>query len=246
MVEVTDFKDIKRNKNWCVLLYGKPGTGKTSSVKNLNGRTAVLSLDDSSKVLEGLTNGTNFKIDQTKPSEELDAFMKNNFPKIQKDYDNLVIDNVSSLQSSWFAEMGRKSKNGISNEIQDYGKWTNYFNRLMSAFYNFNGNLLITAWEQQKPITTASGQMFNQYYPAIRDNVVDTISGLVDVVGRVIINPKTGNRGVILQGDDGVYAKNRLDDRTASTIDNLFKFGSDENGVSTISTPTRPSESSEK
>ena len=158
--------------------------------------------------------------------------MKNNFPKIQKDYDNLVIDNVSSLQSDWFAEMGRKSKNGISNEIQDYGRWTNYFNRLMSAFYNFNGNLLITAWEQQKPITTASGQMFNQYYPAIRDNVVDTISGLVDVVGRVIINPKTGNRGVILQGDDGVYAKNRLDDRTASTIDDLFKFGSDENDVS--------------
>lgn len=246
MVEVTDFKDIKRNKNWRVLLYGKPGTGKTSSVKNLNGRTAVLSLDDSSKVLEGLTNGTNFKIDQTKPTKELGEFMKNNFPKIQKDYDNLVIDNVSSLQSDWFAEMGRKSKNGISNEIQDYGRWTNYFNRLMSAFYNFNGNLLITAWEQQKPITTAGGQMFNQYYPAIRDNVVDTISGLVDVVGRVIINPKTGNRGVILQGDDGVYAKNRLDGRTASTIDDLFEFGSDENGVSTISTPTRPSESSQK
>lgn len=246
MVEVTDFKDIKRNKNWRVLLYGKPGTGKTSSIKNLKGKTAVLSLDDSSKVLEGLKNGTNFKIDQTKPSEELDEFMKNNYPQIQGDYDNLVIDNVSSLQSDWFAEMGRNSKNGISNEIQDYGRWTNYFNRLMSAFYNFKGNLLITAWEQQKPITTASGQTFNQYYPAIRDNVVDTISGLVDVVGRVIINPKTGNRGVILQGDDGVYAKNRLDERSASTIDDLFKFGSDKDGVQPVSVAKETSKPSTK
>lgn len=246
MVEVTDFKDIKRNKNWRILLYGKPGTGKTSSIKNLKGKTAVLSLDDSSKVLEGLKNGTNFKIDQTKPSEELDEFMKNNYPQIQSDYDNLVIDNVSSLQSDWFAEMGRNSKNGISNEIQDYGRWTNYFNRLMSAFYNFNGNLLITAWEQQKPITTASGQTFNQYYPAIRDNVVDTISGLVDVVGRVIINPKTGNRGVILQGDDGVYAKNRLDERSASTIDDLFKFGSDKDGVQPVSVAKETSKPSTK
>lgn len=230
-MEITDFKDIKRNQKWRVLLYGKPGTGKTSSIKHLKGKTAILSLDDSSKVLEGLSNGTNFKIDQSKPSEDITKFIKDCYPQIVKDYDNLVIDNVSSLQSDWFAEMGRKSKNGISNEIQDYGRWTNYFNRLMSEFYNFPGNVLITAWEQQKQINTASGQMFNQYYPAIRDSVVDTISGLVDVVGRVIISPKTGNRGVILEGDDGTYAKNRLDSRKNCSIDKLFEFGSEQDDV---------------
>ena len=33
--------------------------------------------------------------------------------------------------------------------------------------------------------------------------------GLTDVVGRVVVNEKTGNRGCILEGSEGVYAKNR-------------------------------------
>ena len=47
---------IDRTKNWRVLIYGKPGVGKTSAIRNLDGKTLVLDLDDSSKVLAGLPN----------------------------------------------------------------------------------------------------------------------------------------------------------------------------------------------
>ncbi len=45
------------------------------------------------------------------------------------------------------------------------------------------------------------------------------------MVGRLIINPKTNGRGVMLQGNDSIYAKNRLDNRTMCAAKDLFMFG---------------------
>ena len=61
--------------------------------------------------------------------------------------------------------------------------------------------------------------------PEIRDKVRDGLLGLADVVGRVFVNPKTGGRGAILEGNDAVYAKNRIDDRKFVPIEKLFGFG---------------------
>ena len=95
---------------------------------------------------------------------------------------------------------------------------------MISAIYKYPVNILVTAWEKQVPIVTASGQQFNQYAPNIRDNVRDTFMGLTDVVGRVMINPEDGSRWVVLEGDEGTYAKNRLDHRTSCKAEDLFTF----------------------
>ncbi|EGF47542.1 phage helicase [Lacticaseibacillus rhamnosus MTCC 5462] len=122
--------------------------------------------------------------------------------------------------------MGRHSKNGIGNELQDYSRWTNYFARVMTTVYmDADVNVLTTAWEDTREITSDTGQSFSQYAPLIRNSVRDGLLGLADVVGRVVINPKTNNRGVILAGSDAIFAKNRLDERTVSAIEDLFKFG---------------------
>ncbi len=68
-------KNIKRNKNWRVIIYSKPGVGKTSSIKYLKGKTLVLDLDNSSKVLEGLDVDV-IQFDRSKPEEELIEFLK--------------------------------------------------------------------------------------------------------------------------------------------------------------------------
>jgi phage nucleotide-binding protein len=85
-------------------------------------------------------------------------------------------------------------------------------------------NVFLTAWEDTNEITHESGQIITQYVPQIRKQVLNQLLGLTDVVGRIKINEKTGNRGVILQGNDGVYAKNRLDERVACPIEELFLF----------------------
>lgn len=219
-----DFKDISRTDNWRVALYGKPGVGKTTAIKYLNGRTLHLVFDDSGKVLGGLNlEGTSLVMDQEHPSDEI-AEMIVRAQKEAGNYDNLVLDNISAFEKNWFIEQGRKSKNGISNEIQNYNTWTNYFIRIINAFYSLEYNILVTAWENQNPVTTDSGQTFEQYGPQIRDSVRNTFMGLSDVVGRMVAKP-SGERGVILEGNDGVFAKNRLDERKGCRIEDLFKWG---------------------
>lgn len=225
MQPIQHAKSLSRTKNWRVLIYGKPGVGKTTAIRYMPGKTLVLDLDDSSKVLSGADKIDVQPFDRTKPMVEMNEFMTHLKENV-KGYDNLVVDNVSAFEKDWFVEAGRKSTNGIGNEIQDYGRWTNYFARVMTTiFMNADLNVLVTAWENTRDITAASGQAFSQYAPAIRDSVRDGLLGLTDVVGRLIVNAKTGGRGVILEGTDAVFAKNRLDSRNAASIETLFSFG---------------------
>lgn len=208
--------------NWRICIYGKPGVGKTTAIKNLKGKTYILDLDNSTKVLAG-QNIDIFNFDRNKPQSEIVEFL-NSLSEIEQEYDNLVIDNISSFEKDWFIERGKNSKSKINNEIQDYSAWNNYFPRVISAIYRANINVLITAWENQVPFTTIEGQQFMQYQPEIRDGVRDMFMGLTDIVGRLMINPKTNSRGVILQGNDGIFAKNRLDNRESCKVEELFDF----------------------
>ena len=230
-MKITKATDISRTQYWRVLLYGKPGLGKTSAVKGLTGITLVLSLDNSHKVLSGIPNIDVRTIDdeglesfnRNEPIEDINVFLKE-LDVVIGDYDNLVIDNVTSFQSDWLIERGRSSKGGIRNEIQDYGDWTNYFLRIMTKIYGLPINVYVTAWEDTQEISLEDGRVITQFVPKIRKQVLSELLGWTDVVGRIKVNPNTGNRGAILEGNDGVYAKNRIDSRTACPIDELFKF----------------------
>lgn len=220
---IHSLKNTSKTDTYRVALYGKPGVGKTSAAKYMPGKTLIIPFDNSEKVLGGLDVDTE-TFDKRYTNDELERLIKE-LPGVIDNYDNLVLDNISALEKSWFIEQGRNSKSGIRNELQDYSGWTNYFIRLIDAFYNFPINILVTAWEDQYEIQTPSGQSFNQFSPMIRNSVRSTFMGLTDVVGRLMINPSTGNRGVILVGDDSIYAKNRLDSRKSCSVEDLFKWG---------------------
>lgn len=221
-MEVKNMKDAQRTANWRICIYGKPGIGKTSLVKHLPGKTLVLSMDNSAKVLAG-TDVDVIDFDRVHPDEDITEFIRE-LPQLITKYSNLVIDNISSFERDWFVERGRKTKSGINNELQDYSAWTNYFTRAISSIYNHPINILVTAWEKQVPITTTTGQQFSQFAPEIRDNVRDVFMGLTDIVGRMLIKADDGTRGIILEGNDGVYAKNRLDQRQGCKAEELFNF----------------------
>ncbi|MGK1749733.1 AAA family ATPase, partial [Klebsiella pneumoniae] len=178
-MKITKATDISETQYWRVLLYGKPGLGKTSAVKGLTGRTLVLSLDNSHKVLSGIPNIDVRTIDdeglesfnRNEPIEDINIFLKE-LDVVINDYDNLVIDNVTSFQSDWLIERGRSSKGGIRNEIQDYGDWTNYFLRIMTKIYGLPINVYVTAWEDTQEISLEDGRVITQFVPKIRKQVL--------------------------------------------------------------------------
>lgn len=223
-LEIKKATEISRTHEWRVLLYGKPGLGKTSAIKGLTGKVLVLDLDGSSRVLAGLKDVDVISFNRENPIQSMKEFL-DEARGILKGYQTLVIDNITAFEKDWFVARGLKSKNGIRNEIQDYGDYTNYFLRLITMIYSFPINIYVTAWEDKRDIDLEDGTKLTEYIPQVRNQVLNQLLGLTDVVGRIQVNPATHGRGAILEGSDGVYAKNRLDDRTACKIEDLFKFG---------------------
>ncbi|MGO2657275.1 MAG: AAA family ATPase [Lactococcus lactis] len=223
-IKITKATDINRTENWRVLLYGKPGLGKTSAIKGLAGKTLVLDLDGSSRVLAGLKNVDVISFNREEPIQSMKEFL-NESKNLINGYSTLVIDNLTAFEKDWFVARGLNSKNGIRNEIQDYGDYTNYFLRLISKIYSLPINIYATAWESKRDIDLEDGTKLTEYIPDVRNQVLNQLLGLTDVVGRIQVNPATHGRGAILEGSDGVYAKNRLDERIACKIEDLFKFG---------------------
>ena len=82
----------------------------------------------------------------------------------------------------------------------------------------------MTAWEAQNKITDPSGQEFMQYGPDIRYSPRDYLMGNCDVVARMVQKPQSGERGLIMQGSIDTYAKNRLDNRQGSKVEDFFEI----------------------
>ena len=55
-MKITNASNIELTRNWRILIYGKPGLGKTTLIKQLKGKTLVLALDNSQRVLAGSEN----------------------------------------------------------------------------------------------------------------------------------------------------------------------------------------------
>lgn len=216
---IVKFDDTVKPK-WRVFVYGKPGTGKTTLASKIPGKSFILSLDQSYMRVEGMKGKDIWSLDQNNPIEDINDFVESFNPE---GYDNLIVDNITTLQKTWFVEKAKETGNGLDNKIQHYGEFTNYCIRLFAKIFSYPLNVFVTAHETQIEFTNAEGQTFEQYAPDVRAGARDHIMGLCDIVGRMAINPKTGGRGVILVGNDGVFAKNCWDDRTACPADELFK-----------------------
>lgn len=222
-MEFMETVDMKKDERFCMLLYAKPGGGKTSTVKYLQGRTLLVDIDGSGKVLSGVPNITRVTINPEKPADELVQFYAYAKANIQQ-YDNIVIDNLSHYTKLWLMEKGKNTKSG-QPEIQHYGVFDNHLLNIVETFKALDANIIFTAWETTREIQLENLQIYHQFLPDIRDKIVNHIMGIIPVVGRLVRNTETKARGFLLSESNGTFAKNQLDNREFALQEDIFKIG---------------------
>jgi phage nucleotide-binding protein len=211
MVQITNANDIQTNKA-TYLLYGPPGMGKTSTIKYLPGKTLVLDVDRTSRVLKGKENIDIAYVDNTDTWEfwgKLIVELENNYKGV---YDNIVVDNISELERCLLSDLGSKGKNKGVPSQGDYQYMQFRIVNSLRYMKNLGANLIWTAWESDDLYIDSSGQQYNRSYPQINRKIMNNVLGLCDVVGRLLIN-SDGERGFILSATNSTYAKNQIDDR---------------------------------
>ncbi|ESV55135.1 DNA-binding protein [Streptococcus agalactiae LMG 14747] len=230
-MKITKATELEKGKNFSALIYAPPGSGKTTTIKYLPGKTLVIDVDRTTNVLAGEPNIDIVYADINDVEVGFAQMLEEIHDNYIEDYDNIVIDNISELEQAWLGEKAKKSKTkdgramGIP-EMGDYNKFSFYLPNLIRYVNSWEGvNKVYTAWETTRQIETSSGQLYNQFIPQIREKIITNIMGLVNIVGRLVINEETGGRGFILQPSNGTFAKNQLSDAKFAKQEDIWKVG---------------------
>ncbi|MFI3124827.1 AAA family ATPase [Streptococcus suis] len=223
-MKITKATDITLNDS-CYLIYGNPGFGKTSALKYIPGKTLVIDIDKSSKVLNGCENISIAEVDTHKIWDEWLNVVKDLLKGAAEPFDTIVVDNVSELFRACLANLGREGKNHRVPSQADYQRVDFTILDSLRALLQLKKRIVFTAWETSDQWTDENGMIYNRAMPDIRSKILNNFLGLTDVVARLVKKTTEDGeevRGFILQPSASVYAKNRLDDRKGCKVDELF------------------------
>ncbi|MBG9501141.1 DNA-binding protein [Bacillus thuringiensis] len=218
-MEITNGAQITKSKKAKIIIYSKPGNGKTTVAGLLPGKTLVLDIDGTSQVLSGYDNVDVARINGEHPHDSILQFYALAKANITQ-YDNIFLDNLTHYQKLWLLKKGENTKSGMP-ELKDYALLDNHLLKVVETFNSLDANVIFTAWETTRNIIHDDGQQYTQFIPDIRDKIVNHIMGIVHVVGQ-LVKKADGTRGFVLEGNQSVFAKNHLDTRLGCIQEELI------------------------
>lgn len=207
------------------LLYAPPGTGKTHTLNFLEGRTLYISIDKTEQPLKGNANVDVLNFNTHDAWEEWRRLISWLGKADLSGYDNIAFDNMSELFRSMLGSLGREGKNNRVPEMRHYQQIDFFIIDSIRFISNLGKLVVYTAWEITDEFHTEGGQTFSRSFPDLRDKIMNNFMGLMQVVGKLAKNPRTGNRGFILEPSNTIFAKNQLDERKFCRQEDIFKVG---------------------
>ena len=237
--KITNATELKNSKG-TYLIYGTPGMGKTTALKYLPGKTLVLDVDRTSKVLKGCKYIDIIEVDNINTWDFWEQLILELYKNYKGKYDNIAVDNVSELERCILSDLGSKGRNKGVPSQGDYQYMQFRLVNSLRYMKNLDCNIIWTAWETTDLYTTADGQQFNRTYPQINGKILNNVLGLCDVVARLMINGE-GQRGFVMSATNSIFAKNQLDDRKGCLQHELILAGDaiDEKSKTISAGPTK-------
>lgn len=174
--KITNAADLKNSKG-TYLIYGAPGMGKTTALKYLPGKTLVLDVDRTSKVLKGCKNIDIIEVDNINTWDFWEKLIIELYNNYRSKYDNIAVDNVSELERCILSDLGSKGRNKGVPSQGDYQYMQFRLVNSLRYMKNLDCNIIWTAWETTDLYTTAEGQQFNRTYPQINGKILNNVLG---------------------------------------------------------------------
>ena len=234
-MKLTDL--VKEKQPFTALLYCAPGVGKSTALgligEKSKGKTLVLDVDrtfvptmakdevvhDFSKFEVLQVDNINTWTDWTKKLSDLKAAKEAG--KLTE-YENICVDNISELERCILSDLGRQGKNKGVPAQADYQYMQFKLMDSLRFMKSLGLNVIWTAWETTEDYVTIDGTCYTRSYPKISKKIVDNVCGLCEIVGKIIVN-KDGERGVVMEATQNIYAKNQIDTRKICNVKEFIK-----------------------
>lgn len=234
-MKLTDL--VKEKQPFTALLYCAPGVGKSTALgligEKSKGKTLVLDVDrtfvptmakdevvhDFSKFEVLQVDNINTWTDWTKKLTDLKAAKESG--KLTE-YENICVDNISELERCILSDLGRQGKNKGVPAQADYQYMQFKLMDSLRFMKSLGLNVIWTAWETTEDYVTLDGTCYTRSYPKISKKIVDNVCGLCEIVGKIIVN-KDGERGVVMEATQNIYAKNQIDTRKICNVKEFIK-----------------------
>ena len=212
-------RDISLNKRKRVWIYGGSFSGKTTFADkfpdpimfNTDGNTANITAQCIHIKDEVKTNGR--MIDRKYAWEIFKEYLTLLEAK-QNDFKTVVFDLVEGLYE--YCRSYIFAKEGIEHESdQGFGKGyalvEKEFVDVMKRVCNldYDNIILISRETNNTNVTKKGGESISVIKPDLRDKISNTLTGMVDLVGRVIVDNDT-NRKLSFKNDEYVFGGGRL------------------------------------
>ena len=234
-MKLTDL--VKEKQPFTALLYCAPGVGKSTALgligEKSKGKTLVLDVDrtfvptmakdevvhDFSKFEVLQVDNINTWTDWTKKLTDLEVAKEAG--KLTE-YENICVDNISELERCILSDLGRQGKNKGVPAQADYQYMQFKLMDSLRFMKSLGLNVIWTAWETTEDYVTIEGTCYTRSYPKISKKIVDNVCGLCEIVGKIIVN-KDGERGVVMEATQNIYAKNQIDTRKICNVKEFIK-----------------------
>lgn len=217
IINADQINDVKQ----MYLVFGEPGTGKTSAIKNLPGKTIYVSIDGTEGVLKK-DHPQEMKVvvlekeDVANITGRFDLLLTTIERKYLNAVDNIVFDNISYLQDLVMNQIKGSAKDGR----MDWLKMQELIRSWVIRIRSWNKRIYMTGWEEMVSAYDDSGNEVTLYDIKLNGKLRSSIKGLFTVVGRAFVYK---DQWLIQLAPDGRHlVKNQLDKRKFCRVDELF------------------------
>ena len=202
-------------------IYRDEGTGKTSLLKQFNGKKIIYSFDMSTNPLRGQED-TDFRIFESSDAPNIQNLVSGFLGKDIKSnkYQVVCLDNISSLQNLVLENIDNASK----DNRQNYQKLQLWFRSMAMFLRQSNITIYATAHQVDNGAGGLTGA--GRYSADMNEKTFNAFTSVFDFVGRLYV--QDNQRWIDCDPENGNHGKNRIDDRTKFHAEELIESKQEE------------------